>query len=58
MDMKLDIHIDCKACGERMALVTAPKDHQRHLHLRCRCMPPGGCVCVVLRACLAPVVQG
>ena len=55
MDMSFDIHITCKVCKERLELVTAPKDHQRHPHYRCRCMPPNGSLCLLMKATLAPV---
>jgi len=38
--MNFDIHVECKACKERLALVTAPPGHERHLHFHCKCMPP------------------
>jgi hypothetical protein len=56
--MNFDIHIDCKACKERLEFVTAPKHHERHLHFRCRCMPATGSICVFMKATLAPTVQG
>jgi hypothetical protein len=56
--MSLDISLECKACKEHLELVTAPKGHQEHLHFRCRCMPPDGLLCVLMRACQASVVKG
>ena len=52
--MNFDVHITCKACNARLELVTAPKNHQGHLHFRCNCMPPSGFLCVLLKASLAP----
>jgi hypothetical protein len=58
MDMNFSIHIDCKACKERLELVTAPLGHEKHPHFRCKCMPPGGSLCILMKATLAPTVQG
>jgi len=56
--MKLDVHIDCKTCKEHLELVTAPNGHQGHLHFRCSCMPADALICVLMKACLAPVIKG
>jgi hypothetical protein len=56
--MNFDIYLECKACKERLELMTAPSGHQNHLHFRCRCMPPDGLLCVLMKACQVPVVKG
>lgn len=43
------IHVECKSCSSRLELVTPPQGHDRHLHLRCRCMPEDGMLCVMLK---------
>ena len=47
--MQFNLHVECKICGERLALVTAPQGHQNHLHFRCRCMPEDGMLCVMMK---------
>lgn len=56
--MSFDIYLECKACKERLEMVTAPSGHQNHLHYRCRCMPADGMLCVMMKAIHAPVVKG
>jgi hypothetical protein len=56
--MKFDIHITCKACKERLELATPPEHHQNHLHFRCRCMPPDGLLCVLMRPSLTSTAKG
>ena len=56
--MNFSVHIDCKVCGERLALVTAPTGHEKHFHLRCKCMPPNGMLCILMKAIQAPTAKG
>lgn len=55
--MNFAIHIDCKACGQRLELVTAPVHHEKHLHFRCACMPADAALCVMMKALLVPSGQ-
>ena len=56
--MNFDIHVECKACKERLELMTPPPGHEKHLHMRCKCMPPDGLLCILMRPCFTAVVKG
>ena len=47
--MSFAILVECKACNQRLEMVTSPPGHDRHLHFRCHCMPNDGMLCVMLK---------
>jgi len=57
-DSRFAVHVECRECEQRLELVAPPKDHDRHLHFRCGCMPADGMLCVIMKANLAPTVKG